>query len=137
MQSESMRPTSQQTRRALFVCQGNLVMLNLSPKYLLIVKQPRGLIVRDTPRPESEGSIRLRTEPVGKQLQAYDIHNIGGVSYARLIPQILTKPEWVRVREADGSVEYVDVIELEGEVNSLADAVRYLADTIARTFSNR
>ena len=104
------------------------------PKYLLIVKQPRGLIVRDTPRSQSEGGIQLRTEAVGKQLQAYGIHNINGVPYARLVPQNPLKPEWVRVKEADGSVEYVDVISLENDVvNSqalVADAIRYLADAI-------
>jgi hypothetical protein len=106
------------------------MMAQEAPRFLLIVKQPRGLIVRDTPRAESDGSIRLRTEAVGKQLQAYSIHNINGVPYARLVPQNPTKPEWVRVREADGSIEYVDVISLEEVPSALAEAIHHLARAI-------
>jgi hypothetical protein len=106
------------------------MMAQESPKYLLIVKQPRGLIVRDTPRPQSEGGIQLRSEPVGKQLYAYGIHNINGVPYARLVPQNPTKLEWVRVKEADGSIEYVDVISLEETPGDLAEAIHHLARAI-------
>jgi hypothetical protein len=118
------------SRRVFLFALTGVSMAQESPKHLLIVKQPRGLIVRDTPRAESEGSIRLRTEAVGKQLQAYSIHNISGVPYARLVPQNPTKPEWVRVKEADGSIEYVDVINLEEVPSGLAEAVHHLARAI-------
>lgn len=104
------------------------------PQFLLIVKQPRGLVVRDTPRAESEGAIRLRSEPVGKQLLAYGIHNISGVPYARLVPQNLIKPEWVRVKEADGSIEYVDVIPLTDGSTTVAmvAALDHMAEAIEK-----
>jgi len=106
------------------------------PKYLLIVRAKAGLKVRDTPRPESEGGVARRSEPVGKQLYAYDIHWIGPVQYARLVPQNPLKPEWVRVAEADNSVVYVDVIALEGStggdngVGAIAAALNRIADAL-------
>lgn len=109
----------------------------MEPNFLLIVKVPRGIIIRDTPRPESEGGRAMRTEAVGKQLYAYSIHNINGVPYARLVPQNPVKPEWVRVREADSNTEYVDVISIKGSDQSsmiaialveLADAIKLLAN---------
>lgn len=110
----------------------------MDPKYLLIVKVPRGVIVRDRPAPDSMGAARMRTEPVGKSLNAYIIVNIQGVDYAGLIPQNPLKPEWVRVAEADHSIEYVDVIKLESTSTALsteavvrmADAVENLAEAI-------
>ena len=101
------------------------------PKFLLIVIVPRGLVIHDLPRPQSEGALQRRTVPVGTQLEAYSIHNIAGVPYARLVPQNPQKPEWVRVREADGSIEYVDVIDLqEEETTGLAQAIRMLAQAL-------
>lgn len=109
----------------------------MEPKYLLIVKSASGLIVRDTPRAESQGGRRMRGVGVGSALYAYDIHNVGGVEYARLVPQNPQKPEWVRVAEADRSVEYVDVIKLGGgqaeseltrAITLLAQAVNALAE---------
>lgn len=102
------------------------------PKYLLIVKPASGLIVRDLPRPESQGAIRLRAEPKGRQLYAYDIHNFEGVPYARLVPRDPTRPEWARVKEADGLTVYADVIPIDAEESNgdLVDAIRYLADAI-------
>lgn len=108
----------------------------MEPKYLLIVKVPRGLIIRDTPRPESQGGIRMRTEAVGKQLYAYGVHNIDGVDYARLVPQNPQKPEWVRVAEADHSIEYVDVIPLEESLISGSDAIAKAIDRIADAFED-
>ena len=103
----------------------------MKPKFLLIVIQPRGLIIRDLPRPQSEGALQRRTVPVGTELDAYSIHNISGVPYARLVPQNPQKPEWVRVREADGSVEYVDVIDLQDEEEGgLARAITLLAQAL-------
>jgi len=108
-------------------------MIGLEPKYLLIVKTVKGLVIRDTPRPQSEGGIPMRTVAVGTALYAYQIVNISGVNYARLVPQNPIKPEWVRVAEADHSVEYMDVIELQTQdsANSaLADAVTLLATAV-------
>jgi hypothetical protein len=103
----------------------------MEPKYLLIVTVPSGLVVRNTPRPQSEGGLEMRKVAVGFPLYAYSIHNIQGVEYARLVPQNPQKPEWVRVK--DISIEYVDVIELESQDStaSLATAVTLLA-TAAR-----
>ena len=101
------------------------------PKFLLVVIVPKGLIIRDLPRPQSEGARERRTVPVGTELDAYSIHNISGVPYARLVPQNPQKPEWVRVREADGSIEYVDVIDLQDEeTGGLAQAIRLLAQAL-------
>jgi len=104
----------------------------MEPKFLLIVKVPKGLIIRDTPRPESQGGRAVRTVAVGANLYAYGIHNIEGVNYARLEPQNPLRPEWVRVAEADHSIEYVDVIDLGpgSETSELAIAINNLADAI-------
>jgi hypothetical protein len=104
----------------------------MEPTLLLIVKVAKGLIIRDTPRPESQGGIALRSVPVGTQLYAYDKHNIGGVDYARLVPQNPQKPEWVRVAEADHSIVYVDVIELgaQGDNADVVNALNNIADAI-------
>jgi hypothetical protein len=104
----------------------------MDPKYLLIVKVKNGLVIRDTPRPESEGGRPIRTVGVGTSLNALGIHNINGVDYARLVPQNPLRSEWVRVAEADHSIEYVDVIEFfeKTENEKLADAINNLADAI-------
>lgn len=99
----------------------------MDPKFLLIVKVSKGVVIRDTPRPESQGGRAMRSVPVGTALHAYGIHNVGGVDYARLIPQNPLKQEWVRVAEADHSIEYVDVIELEND-NNLLNALNELAN---------
>lgn len=100
----------------------------MEPKILLIVKVPKGITVRDTPRPQSQGGREMRTVAVGTALYAYDIHNIDGVDYARLVPQNPQKPEWVRVAEANHSIEYVDVFPLEQstETSALVAAIREL-----------
>jgi len=104
----------------------------MEPKYLLIVKVVRGLAVRDTPRPESQGAKLIRNMPVGSQLYAYDIHHFENVPYARLVPLNAQRPEWVRVAEADNNTVYVDVIELETKdsMSALADAITLLATAI-------
>jgi hypothetical protein len=119
----------------------------MEPKYQLIVKVPRGLVVRDRPAPESKGANKMRSEPVGRSLVAYTIINIEGVDYAGLIPQNPLKPEWVRVAEADHSIEYVEVIPLDGNsaspqvsdtaVQRLADAVENLAEAIWALSKNK
>lgn len=102
----------------------------MDAKYLLIVKVSRGLKIMDSPRPESQGGVSRRVVPVGTPLDAYSIHNVGGVDYARLIPQNPLKREWVRVAEADHSIEYVDVIPLDTEGSDIASALREIADAI-------
>jgi hypothetical protein len=105
----------------------------MEPKFLLIVKVPRGIVVRDTPRPESQGGRAMRNVAAGTALYAYDIHNIAGVEYARLVPQNPQKPEWVRVAEAQPGMEYVDVYPLEkidSENEALVAAIRELTNAI-------
>lgn len=94
----------------------------LEPKYLLIVKVSKGLNILDTPRSQSQGARVRRAVPVGTPLDAYKIINIDGVDYAWLVPQNPLKREYVRVAEADHSIEYVDVIPLEDDSSS--DLVR-------------
>lgn len=104
----------------------------MEAKYLLIVKVVKGLVVRDTPRPESQGGKSLRSVAVGGQLYAYGIHYIDQVPYARLVPLNPQQPEWVRVAEADGNTKYVDVIDLITKDGSsdVAAAITHLADAI-------
>lgn len=103
------------------------------PKYLLIVIVPSGLIVRNTPRPESLGGVKLRVESVGAQLYAQSIHNIGGVDYALLVPRNPNQPEWVRVAEAGGVPKYVDIIPLEQTENdTVSQALNNIAQAISK-----
>jgi hypothetical protein len=101
-------------------------------KFLLIVKVRLGLNILDTPRPQSQGAYVRRSVPVGTGLYAYGIHNIDGVDYARLVAQNPLKPEWVRVAEADHSIEYVDVIDMkpENDAGQLATALTLLATAL-------
>lgn len=101
------------------------------PRYLLIVTTPSGLVVRNTPRPESLGGVKMRTESVGKQLYAQSLHNIGGVVYALLVPRNPNYPEWVRTAEAGGVPSYVDIIDLEQDKNdTVSDALNNIAQAI-------
>lgn len=104
----------------------------MEPKLLLIVSVRDGLIVRDTPRPESRGGKALRKVPVGSQLYAYEIHYFENVAYARIVPINPQRPEWVRVAEADGGITYVDVIELDviDSSKALANAITLLANAV-------
>lgn len=104
----------------------------MEPKLLLIVTVPAGLIVRDTPRPESRGGKALRKVPVGSQLYAYEIHHFENVAYARIVPINPQRPEWVRVAEADGGTTYLDIIELDttDSTKALADAITLLANAV-------
>lgn len=101
------------------------------PKYLLIVIAPSGLIVRNTPRPESQGGVKMRIEPVGAQLYAQSLHNIGGVVYALLVPHNPNFPEWVRTAESGGIPHYVDIVALEQtEDNTMSQALNNIAQAI-------
>lgn len=117
----------------------------MEPKYLLIVTEPAGWVILDTPRSQSQGAIRRRAEPVGKPLYAYDIIPFGGVPYAYIVPQNAAKPEWGRVSEAggvmfnadgsfrnqvDGVRAYAKVVRLASAKDVLADAINNLADAI-------
>ena len=103
------------------------------PKYLLIVTARNGLVVRNTPRAESVGGVKLRAESVGAQLYAFRIINVDGVQYAALIPRNPFQPEWVRVAEAGGSPAYVDVIPLTQAPNDrLVEAIERLTDAILK-----
>ncbi len=118
----------------------------MEPKYMVIVTEPAGWLILDTPRPQSQGAIRRRAEPVGKPLYAYDIISISGVPYAYLVPQNAAKPEWGRVSEAGGVIfdatrevfsqvesvrAYVKVVRLAASAKDvLAAAINNLADAI-------
>lgn len=105
----------------------------MEPKYLLVVTAPAGLIIRDTPRPESKGGKALRKAAVGTQLYAYDTHFFESVEYARLVPINPQRPEWIRIAEADGGTTYAEKIELESQqdpTSALADAITLLATAV-------
>ncbi len=138
-----MRPTTHVSRRAFCFPE---IGASVEPKYMLIVTEPAGWVILDTPRSQSQGAVRRRAEPVGKPLYAYDIIITGGVPYAYLVPQNPARPEWGRVSEAGGVIvndeggfedqvdhvrAYVKVIPLapSGE-NDLAAAIRELASAI-------
>ncbi len=112
----------------------------MEPKYIGIVRVSAGLVIRDTPRPKGQGGREIRSVPVGTQLDITYILDVGGVNYARLVPQNPLKPEWVRVAEADNSTVYVDVIELDvpsGENGDLIDAINHLARAIETLASKK
>lgn len=79
----------------------------MDAKFLIIVTDPQGWVIRDTPRPESQGAIRRRAEGPGATLHAYEILPFDGVPYAYLVPQNSFKPEWGRIGEK-GSVIFDD-----------------------------
>jgi len=101
-------------------------------RHQLIVKVRLGLNILDTPRPRSMGAQVRRAVKVGTVLEAQNIIMVDDVPYALLVPQNPLKPEWVRVREADSSIEYVDVIDLpvEDSNSEIAAALREIADAI-------
>ena len=110
----------------------------MEAKYLLVVKVRDGLIIRDTPRPASQGGIERRRVGAGSALMAYLIINIDGVEYAWIVPKDPQKPEWVRVD--DGNIEYVEVIDIQperGGMSDVAEAIRYAADTLAAALKGK
>lgn len=104
----------------------------MDPKFLLIVTAKDGLIVRNTPRPQSAGGVRLRVEPPGAQLYAQGIYNVGGAEYALLsIPRNPNQPEWVRVSEASGTIKYAEAIPMAPSENAgIAAALNRLVDML-------
>jgi hypothetical protein len=121
----------------------------MEAKYIIIVTEPAGWLIRDTPRPESQGAIRRRAEAPGAQPHAYEILPFDGVPYAYLVPQNSMKPEWARVGEAgsvifdeDGNFvrqvagikSYVKVVPIvRPEENEIASALREVASAIRAT----
>jgi hypothetical protein len=51
----------------------------MEPKYSLIVKVSRGLVVTNLPRPKSQGRIEMWTAPIGTVLNCLNIINVDGV----------------------------------------------------------
>ncbi len=118
----------------------------MEAKFIVIVTEPVGWIIRDTPRPESQGAIRRRAEAPGQQLHAYEILSFDGVPYAYLVPQYAAKPEWGRVSEIGGVIfdgdgnfqsqvdhvkSYVKVIPIvRPEKSDIASALHEIAQAI-------
>lgn len=84
-------------------------------KHVLIVKVQNGMKILDRPASTSAGAITRRIVPNGTTLDAYSIHYIEGVPYARLAPQFPNKPEYIRIAERDESMVYCDVIDLDAD----------------------
>ncbi len=118
----------------------------METKFKLIVIEPAGWNILDTPRAQSYGALKRRSEPVGKVMEAYDILEFGGVPYAYMVPQNSMKTEWGRVSEAGGVIfdengnfqsqvlsvkTYVKVIPiLAVGVDAIAAALHDIADAI-------
>ena len=95
-------------------------------KHVLIVRAKAGMRVLDRPGSTTDGAIVRRAVPSGSTLDAYSIHYIHGVPYARLVPQFPTKPEYIRIAERDESIVYCDVIDLEPDAQQSADLLAVL-----------
>jgi hypothetical protein len=100
-------------------------------KHVVIVKVSKGMRVLDRPGSTTDGAIVRRNVQSGTTLEAYSIHYINGVPYARLVPQFPTKPEYIRIAERDESLVYCDVINLEAEQDSrLLDLLERIAKAL-------
>lgn len=95
-------------------------------KHVIIVRAKAGMRVLDRPGSTTDGAIVRRAVPSGSTLDAYSIHYIHGVPYARLVPQFPTKPEYIRIAERDESIVYCDVINLEAEAQVPSDLLAVL-----------
>jgi len=84
-------------------------------KHVVIVKVSKGMKVLDRPASRTDGAITRRVVANGTSLDAYSIHYVHGVPYARLVPQFPNKPEYIRIAERDESIVYCDVIDLDGD----------------------
>lgn len=84
--------------------------------HVVIVKAKAGMRILDRPASTTDGAIVRRTVSNGTTLDAYSIHYIDGVPYARLAPQFPNKPEYIRIAErvrvCYESLIYCDVINL-------------------------
>lgn len=95
-------------------------------RHIVIVKVPKGMKVLDRPASTTDGAITRRVVANGTSLDAYSIHYIDGVPYARLVPQFPNKPEYIRIAERDESMVYCDVINLEPDAQQSADLLAVL-----------
>ena len=95
-------------------------------KHVVIVQAKAGMRVLDRPGSTTDGAIVRRAVPSGSTLDAYSVHYINGVPYARLVPQFPTKPEYIRIAERDESIVYCDVINLEAEAQVPSDLLAVL-----------
>lgn len=82
-------------------------------KHVVIVKVKNGMKILDRPASTTDGALTRRIVPNGTTLDAYSIHYIHGIPYARLVPQFPNKPEYIRIAERDESIVYCDVINLD------------------------
>jgi hypothetical protein len=96
------------------------------PIATLIVKVPRGLQVRNAPTAVSKV---LRSVRVGESLDCYHIAYVDTVPYGKVSPD---KSEWVRIAEADGNVEYVDVVRFDDETDSLIAVLERIAKALEK-----
>lgn len=98
----------------------------MNPIATLIVKVPRGLQVRCAPTAVSKV---LRSVQVGTALDCYHIAYVDTVPYGKVSPD---KSEWVRIAEADGNVEYVDVIRFAEQPGSLISVLTRIAEALEK-----
>jgi hypothetical protein len=82
-------------------------------KHVVIVKVKNGMKILDRPASTTDGALTRRIVPNGTSLDAYSVHYIHGIPYARLVPQFPNKPEYIRIAERDESMPYCDVINLD------------------------
>lgn len=97
-----------------------------NPIATLIVKVPRGLQVRNAPTAVSKV---LRSVRVGEALDCYNIMEVNTVPYGKVSPD---KSEWVRIAEADGNVEYVDVIRFDTGTDGLIAVLERIARALEK-----
>lgn len=102
-------------------------------KHVVIVKVSKGMKVLDRPAPTTDGALTRRIVPNGTSLDAYSIHYIDGVPYARLAPQFPNKPEYIRIAERNEAMVYCDVIDLEPKQDTrLLDVLERIATALER-----
>lgn len=105
-------------------------------KHVVIVKVKNGMKILDRPASTTDGALTRRIVPNGTTLDAYSIHYIHGVPYARLVPQFPNKPEYIRIAERDESMTYCDVINLDDpapeQTAALLAAVERIAAALER-----
>lgn len=99
-------------------------------KHVVIVKEKAGMRILDRPASTTDGALVRRAVQNGTSLDAYSIHYVQGIPYARLVPQFPNRPEYIRIAERDESRVYCDVIDLEEEAKN--DDVRALVEVLTR-----
>jgi hypothetical protein len=104
--------------------------------YKAIVIAPKGINIYDRPAAQAKGAIKRRSEPNGKHLIVETFFNIEGVPYAALVPQNPDKPEYIRIAERDGSIKYVELVDLASDQQELITAIRELTEALKATSHN-